>query len=122
MKIAGSKVPLTGTDGISRAFADELLRRDVEKVYAIAEEVENAFASLVQLEIHARELRGECSALNRALGASQLAYERGVIPLTDVLDANRQLLSAKDALAEAEADTARAAVGSFRALGGGWSV
>jgi outer membrane protein TolC len=43
-----------------------------------------------------------------------------VIALTDVLDANRQLLAAQDELAQTRADAARAAVGTFRALGGGW--
>ena len=44
----------------------------------------------------------------------------GVIGLTDVLDADRQLLAAKDDLAVARESAARAAVGSYRALGGGW--
>jgi outer membrane protein TolC len=38
-----------------------------------------------------------------------------------VLDADRLLLVAQDELAKTRADTARAAVASFRALGGGWS-
>jgi outer membrane protein TolC len=46
--------------------------------------------------------------------------QTGVIALTDVLDADRQLLVAKDDLASTREATARAAVSSFRALGGGW--
>jgi len=37
-----------------------------------------------------------------------------------VLDADRELLTAQDSLALAQADTARAAVAVFRSLGGGW--
>jgi len=44
-----------------------------------------------------------------------------VIGLTDVLDADRQLLVARDDLALAKEAAAQAAVGSFRALGGGWT-
>jgi outer membrane protein TolC len=44
----------------------------------------------------------------------------GVIPLTDVLDADRQLLSAQDQLALTRANIDQAAVWSFRAIGGGW--
>jgi len=40
--------------------------------------------------------------------------------LTDVLDADRQLLTARDDLAITKETAARAAVGAFRALGGGW--
>jgi outer membrane protein TolC len=65
-------------------------------------------------------LRTEVAALQRARDTSQEAYRGGVIALTDVLDANRQLLAAQDELAQTRADAARAAVGTFRALGGGW--
>jgi NodT family efflux transporter outer membrane factor (OMF) lipoprotein len=85
-----------------------------------AEEVENAFTSLAQLEAHQEELRTEVAALKRARDASQEAFRGGVIALTDVLDADRQLLAAQDELAQTRADAARAAVGTFRALGGGW--
>jgi outer membrane protein TolC len=43
-----------------------------------------------------------------------------VIPLTDVLDADRQLLAVQDQLALTRANTDQAAVQSFRAIGGGW--
>ena len=61
------------------------------------------------------------ASLTRARDLSQQSYVAGVIPLTDVLDSDRQLLVARDDLAHTQADTARAAVRAFRALGGGWS-
>ena len=67
------------------------------------------------------EILREISALQRAKDLSQQSYEAGVIPLTDVLDANRQLLLAKDELASSRENAGRAAVSSFRALGGGWT-
>ena len=91
-------------------------------VLRAAGEVEDAFTTLVQTEAHGQELTAEVAALRRARDASQTAYERGVIPLTDVLDADRQLLTAQDALTQTRADAAHAAVGSYRALGGGWRV
>lgn len=84
------------------------------------EDVENAFTSLVQLEAHTQELEREVTALKRARDSSQRAYAAGVIPLTDVLDADRQLLAAQDQLALTRANTDQAAVQSFRAIGGGW--
>jgi NodT family efflux transporter outer membrane factor (OMF) lipoprotein len=89
-------------------------------VLRAAEEIENAFTSLVQVEAHQQELTTEVAALKRARDASQEAYQGGVIALTDVLDSHRQLLTAQDELAQTRADSARAAVGTFRALGGGW--
>jgi NodT family efflux transporter outer membrane factor (OMF) lipoprotein len=98
----------------------EALARYRQTVLHAAEDVENAFTSLVQLEAHRQELHNEVAALMRARDSSQEAYQGGVIALTDVLDADRQLLAAQDQLAQTQADSGRAAVGAFRALGGGW--
>jgi NodT family efflux transporter outer membrane factor (OMF) lipoprotein len=98
----------------------EALVRYQQAVLRAAEEVENAFTSLVQLEAHQQELLTEVAALEGARDASQDAYQGGVSALTDVLDADRQLLGAQDELAQTRADSARSAVGIFRALGGGW--
>jgi NodT family efflux transporter outer membrane factor (OMF) lipoprotein len=99
----------------------EALARYRQSILHAAEDVENAFTSLVQLDAHADELRRGIAALRHARDSSQKAYAGGVIPLTDVLAADGQLLSAQDELAHTRADTDRAAVRSFRALGGGWS-
>jgi NodT family efflux transporter outer membrane factor (OMF) lipoprotein len=104
----------------ARGAKAEALARYQQAVLRAAEDVENAFTSLVQLEAHRQELLAEVAALTRARDASQEAYQGGVIALTDVLDADRQLLTAQDELAQTRADSARAAVGTFRALGGGW--
>lgn len=103
----------------AHAEALALYRKAV--LYA-ADDVENAFTALVQSEAHTQELLREVASLKRARDSSQDAYRGGVIPLTDVLDADRQLLRAQDELARSRADTARAAVSAFRALGGGWST
>jgi len=52
---------------------------------------------------------------------SEQAYRSGSIALTDVLDADSQLLNARDELDASRANAARAAVGVYRALGGGWT-
>jgi NodT family efflux transporter outer membrane factor (OMF) lipoprotein len=86
-----------------------------------AEDVENALMALSEIETHVVELQDEVDALVRARDLSEQAYKAGSIELTDVLDADRQLLTARDELDSNQADAARAAVGVFRALGGGWS-
>ena len=92
-----------------------------QTVLRAAEDVENAFMTLTQTEIRTAQLDGEVKSLQRARQLSQQAYAAGAIPLTDVLDADRQLLTSRDDLAQNRADAARAAVRSFRALGGGWT-
>ena len=60
--------------------------------------------------------------MQRARELSEQAYRLGAITLTDVLDADRQLLVARDGEDEARTNTSRAAVTLFRSLGGGWTV
>jgi NodT family efflux transporter outer membrane factor (OMF) lipoprotein len=85
-----------------------------------AEDVENALSGLAQTEADVIELQDEAQSLLKARDLAEQAYRAGSITLTDVLDANRQLLVAQDELDANRADAARAAVGVFRALGGGW--
>jgi NodT family efflux transporter outer membrane factor (OMF) lipoprotein len=98
----------------------EMLLQYRMAVLRAAEDVENAFSLLGNSEVRGDELLREVSSLERARDRSQEAYRAGVIPLTDVLDADRQLLIARDELALTRETAAQAAVGSFRALGGGW--
>ena len=86
-----------------------------------AEDVEDSFSLLGRSEARGDEILIEIAALQRVRDRSLEAYQAGVIGLTDVLDAERQLLVAKDELAVARQTAAQAAVGSFRALGGGWT-
>jgi outer membrane protein TolC len=90
-------------------------------VLSATEDVEDALSALAQSESRRDEILREISSLQRARDPSQQSYEAGVIPLTDVLDANRQLLVAKDDLASTREAAARAAVSSLPALGGGWT-
>src|SRR5207247_7592821 len=68
-------------------------------VLRAAEDVENAFTLLVQSENRRNEILREIAELQRVCDLSEEAYAAGVIGLTDVLDADRQLLAAKDNLA-----------------------
>lgn len=93
-----------------------------QTVLKAAEDVENAFVTLTQTQLRQGEIDAEVVSLTRARDLSERAYKAGAITLTDVLDADRQLLSARDDLDATRADSARAAVSVFRALGGGWAT
>ena len=84
------------------------------------EDVENSVVTLTQLEAQHAELQQQVSAQIRARDASEEAYKGGAVSLYEVLEEDRQLLEARDQLARVHADNARAAVSTFRALGGGW--
>jgi outer membrane protein TolC len=84
------------------------------------EDVENAFSALVKREEQALALADGVESLGRARGASFAAYQRGVVSLVEVLQADENLLHASDARAQAQTESARSAVAAFKALGGGW--
>lgn len=84
-------------------------------------EVENALAGVAHRTEQAAMLtQGEVS-LQRARDLSFLSYQNGAASLIDVLTADQSLLQTADARAQAQMESARAAVAAFKALGGGWA-
>jgi NodT family efflux transporter outer membrane factor (OMF) lipoprotein len=90
-------------------------------VLRASEDVENAFSALVNREQQQRTLVDGERSLARAQQSSMAAYKGGVVSLIEVLDADTRLLETRDSLAQARTESARAAVASFRSLGGGWN-
>ncbi len=84
------------------------------------EDVEGSFVTLLRREQQERALEVGEKALARARSASFQAYQGGAVSLIEVLNADANLLATRDAKALAATEAARAAISSFRALGGGW--
>jgi outer membrane protein TolC len=91
-------------------------------VLRATEDVENAFSALVKREAQVGILTQGESSFARARENSDAAYRGGVVSLIEVLDADSNLLQVRDAKAQAQTEAARAAIASFRALGGGWDA
>jgi NodT family efflux transporter outer membrane factor (OMF) lipoprotein len=91
-------------------------------VLRATEDVENALSVLVKREAQLAILTQGESSLARARDNALAAYEGGVVSLIEVLDADGNLLQMRDAKAQAQTEAARAAIASFRALGGGWDA
>ncbi|CAB3764655.1 RND transporter [Burkholderia puraquae] len=106
----------------ARGAYAEALAQYREAALKATEDVEDALMTLSQTEIRVQEIQQEVDALTKARDLSEKAYRAGSITLTDVLDADRQLLGARDDLDATKADAARAAVRTFRSLGGGWDA
>lgn len=84
------------------------------------EDVENALSALVKREEQTRALLQGEQSLTQARDSSFTAYQKGVVSLIEVLHADENLLKTSDAKAQAQTESARAAVAAFKALGGGW--
>jgi NodT family efflux transporter outer membrane factor (OMF) lipoprotein len=92
-----------------------------QSVLRATEDVEDSLAAFTQTQAHVLQLQAEVQSLTKARNYALQDYQAGSITLTDVLNADSQLLTAQDELDANRADTARAAVGVYRALGGGWN-
>jgi NodT family efflux transporter outer membrane factor (OMF) lipoprotein len=90
-------------------------------VFKAAQDVENAFTAMAEEQTRAAILTRQITELALARRQAERAYEGGVISLVEVRDADRDLLAASDDLVQAQAGALRAAIASFRALGGGWA-
>jgi NodT family efflux transporter outer membrane factor (OMF) lipoprotein len=91
-----------------------------QSVLRACEDVETAFSALINREQQSEKLAQGESAYAKARATSFTAYEKGVVSLIEVLDADENLLAASDGRAQAQTESARAAVATFKALGGGW--
>lgn len=93
-----------------------------QAVLKAAEDVEDSLMTLSQTRERVAQVQEQVAALTRARDLAQQSYKAGSIPLTDVINADQQLLVARDLLDSERAASARAAVAVFRALGGGWPL
>jgi NodT family efflux transporter outer membrane factor (OMF) lipoprotein len=105
----------------ARARDAEVLAAYRGVVLRATEDVEAALARFAQSRAETQIIERELAALTLARDQTQTAYEGGVLPFLEVLDADRDRLAAADRLAVAKTNEARASVAAFRALGGGWS-
>lgn len=99
----------------------ELLASYRQTVLRATEDVENALVALDRRQELASVLnRGEI-ALKSARQSSGAAYDKGIVSLIEVLQADESLLAVQDAQVTARTDSLRSSVAIFKALGGGWT-
>ncbi|GAC1038799.1 efflux transporter outer membrane subunit [Pseudomonas sp. No.117] len=98
----------------------ELLAAYRLAVLRATEDVENALTAQLRREEQAALLASGEASLAQARQASSLAYQKGVVPLIEVLQADERLLRTADARAQAQTSAAQATIATFKALGGGW--
>lgn len=83
-------------------------------------EVEDGLVSTRRLEEQQAALIKQVKALRRTLDLATSRYKEGYAPYLDQLDAQRSLLTAQLALAQAQSDRLTAFVALYQAMGGGW--
>jgi outer membrane protein, multidrug efflux system len=91
-----------------------------QAVLVALEETEGAFVNYTRSQQRTEHLFAAAKAAEAASKIARARFDAGSIDFLAVLDAERQLLQARELLAQGQTQAATAMVGVYRALAGGW--
>lgn len=106
----------------SEAQADGALAFYEQTVLHALEETENAFVAYAQNQHRLAALLDQAAASRRAAELARIRYREGAIDFLRLLDAERTVLEAEDAVAIAQTELNTSVVAIYKALGGGWQA
>jgi NodT family efflux transporter outer membrane factor (OMF) lipoprotein len=90
-------------------------------VLSVLEEVENALVNYAEEQQRRDNLRNAIQAAQKAVELAKHKYQAGLTDFSNVLDAQRSLLSFQDQLAQSDGTVTSNLVRLYKALGGGWT-
>lgn len=105
---------------VQSAMQEQALIQYESAVLSALEEVENALVAYAEEQNRRQSLKAATDAAQLAVQLAQDQYKAGLIDFSDVLDAQRSLLSFEDRLAESDGTVTSNLVRLYKALGGGW--
>jgi len=100
----------------------ELIEGYRKSILAALADVESALASASRTADQELLQQQVLEQARRALRLAEIRYREGVDDLLTVLDAQRTLFQAEDQLAQIRQSRLQAAIGLYKALGGGWQL
>ena len=106
----------------NEARAGQALASYEQTVATALEETEGALSQFTRAAQQAERLGSSTRNADEATRLSRLRFNAGSVDLLIVLDAERQALTARDALVQAQVAQATALVSVYRSLGGGWNA
>jgi NodT family efflux transporter outer membrane factor (OMF) lipoprotein len=104
------------------AQQEQALAQFGQTVLTSLEEVENALVAYGKEKERFRALSEEVEASRSALTLANQIYTKGVGDFLNVLEAERSLYQAEDALAQSQGVVSLNLVALYKALGGGWEA
>lgn len=104
----------------SEAAADGAFLAYKSTVLTALEDTENAIVSLRSAQERAKQFAIAQDAANNQAIYARIQYRSGLTDFTTLNQAESQLLSARNGLAQARSDQATALIQLYLALGGGW--
>jgi len=105
---------------VQEELQEQALARYEATILSVLEEVENALIAYAQEQQKMEILRAASDAARTAAELAGHQYTTGMTGFSDVLDAQRSLLSFEDQMAESQGAVLTGLVRLYKALGGGW--
>lgn len=102
------------------ARQEQALARYERTVLTAFQDVENSLVGYSREQVRLRSLSDAVASQQRAVQLAEELYTRGLTDFQNVLDAQRQLYSLQDLLAESERNVTGNVIALYKALGGGW--
>jgi NodT family efflux transporter outer membrane factor (OMF) lipoprotein len=106
---------------IQSALQEQYLIAYKTAILGALKDVENALIAYVQEQYRRQALIDAAAAAKQAAQLSKTKYQAGLSDFSDVLDAERSLLSYEDELATSEGTVTTNLISLYKALGGGWT-
>jgi multidrug efflux system outer membrane protein len=106
--------------GIANAQTDAALASYQSTVLLALEETEGALVNYGLAQSRRATLEQAAAASSKAAGLARQRFEGGLTDFLNVLDAERDALSAQDSLAQSRTQAATSLIAVYKALGGGW--
>lgn len=101
---------------------DELVQTYRKAVVSAFSDVEKALTAVRKTDESRQAQQVAVDTARRAYEAAQAQMRGGIIDITSVLNTQKALFQAQDALAQAKLAEIQAVVGLYKALGGGWQA
>jgi outer membrane protein, multidrug efflux system len=104
----------------SEARSEAALAAYEKTVLGALEETEGALSTYTRVQQQSENLFAAEQSASKAAGIARARFDVGVSDFLAVLDAERELLAARDRLAQAQTSAATSLVAVYKALAGGW--
>jgi NodT family efflux transporter outer membrane factor (OMF) lipoprotein len=106
---------------VQSALQEQYLIAYEAAVLSALEEVENALVAYAEEQQRRQSLSEATQASQKAVELAQHKYQAGLTDFSNVLDAERSLLTFQDQLAQSNGAVTSNLVRLYKALGGGWT-
>lgn len=106
---------------VQSALQEQYLVAYEAAVLSALEEVENALVAYAEEQQRRQSLSEATQAAQKAVELAQHKFQAGLTDFSNVLDAQRSLLSFLDQLAQSDGTVTSNLVRLYKALGGGWT-